>query len=77
MKHLSRILASAGASLFCLGASAQISVDKVDVQQDQVKFEDRMRSVEIGSDYFSPARYRAERAAIRKEIGRASCREIV
>ncbi len=67
MKHLSRILASAGASLFCLGASAQISVDKVDVQQDQVKFEDRMRSVEIGSDYFSPARYRAERAAIRKE----------
>ncbi len=67
MKHLSRVLASAGASLFCLGASAQISVDKVDVQQDQVKFEDRMRSVEIGSDYFSPARYRAERAAIRKE----------
>ncbi|WP_299219670.1 DUF3078 domain-containing protein [uncultured Alistipes sp.] len=67
MKHLSRILATAGASLFCLGASAQISVDKVDVPQDQMKFEDRMRSVEIGSDYFSPARYRAERAAIRKE----------
>lgn len=67
MKHLFRILAAAAATLACLGASAQISVDKVDVQEDQVKFEDRMRSVEIGSDYFSPARYRAERAAIRKE----------
>lgn len=67
MKHFSRILASAGALFFCLAASAQISVDKVDVSQDEVKFEDKMRSVEIGSDYFSPARYRAERAAIRKE----------
>ncbi|MDE7123571.1 MAG: DUF3078 domain-containing protein [Alistipes sp.] len=67
MKHLSRILASAGALFFCLAASAQISVDKVDVSQDEVKFEDKMRTVEIGSDYFSPARYRAERAAIRKE----------
>lgn len=67
MKHFSRILASAGALFFCLAASAQISVDKVDVSQDEVKFEDKMRTVEIGSDYFSPARYRAERAAIRKE----------
>ncbi len=67
MKHFSRILAAAGASLFCLAASAQISVDQVDVSQDEVKFEDKMRSVKIGSDYFSPARYRAERAAIRKE----------
>lgn len=67
MKHLFRILAAATATLACLGASAQISVDKVDVQEDQMKFEDRMRTTEVGSDYFSPARYRAERAAIRKE----------
>ncbi len=48
-------------------ASAQISIDEVDAPQESVKFNDRMKSTGVEVDYFSLARYRAERAAIRRE----------
>ena len=48
-------------------ASAQFSVDEVDVRQDEVAFHDPVRSIPVEVEYFNRARYRAERAAIRKE----------
>ena len=54
--------------LWTLGsASAQISIDEVDAPQESVKFSDRMKSTGVDVDYFSLARYRAERAAVRRE----------
>lgn len=47
--------------------SAQISIDNVEATPDKVKFRDEMKTHDIEANYFSRARYRAERAAIRKE----------
>ena len=48
-------------------ALAQISIDEVDAKEDKVTFEDKLKSTSVDVDYFSLARYKAERAAIRKE----------
>ena len=48
-------------------ASAQISVDEVDAGGRSVTFQDKLKSTPVDVDYFSRARYKAERAAIRKE----------
>lgn len=46
---------------------AQISIDEVNAQPEGVTFRDRVKSTPVDVDYFSLARYKAERAAIRKE----------
>ena len=48
-------------------ASAQFSIDEVDARQENVTFRDPVRSTPVDVAYFNRARYRAERAAIRKE----------
>ncbi len=48
-------------------ATAQISIDEATVRPDRVRFRDQMKSTNVDAEYFSRARYRAERAAIRKE----------
>ena len=48
-------------------AFAQISIDEVDAKEDKVTFQDKLKSTSVDVDYFSLARYKAERAAIRKE----------
>ena len=59
------LLAAAG---LAMPAAAQISVDEVEVRTDDVSFRDTLRTnSSVDADYFSLARYRAERAAIRKE----------
>ena len=48
-------------------ALAQISIYEVDAKEDKVTFEHKLKSTSVDVDYFSLARYKAERAAIRKE----------
>ncbi len=48
-------------------AAAQLSIDEVDASSQGVNFRDNMKSTAVDVDYFSLARYKAERAAIRKE----------
>ncbi|MFI3323766.1 MAG: DUF3078 domain-containing protein [Rikenellaceae bacterium] len=49
-------------------ASAQMTLDEMEpANQQQVRFRDSIRSSSLTNDYFSMARYRAERAEIRKE----------
>ena len=59
------------AGLFLLGsglrAAAQISIDEVRTEPQEVKFRDELKSTSVDVSYFSLARYKAERAAIRKE----------
>ncbi|MDE5707986.1 MAG: DUF3078 domain-containing protein [Alistipes sp.] len=50
-----------------LPAAAQFSIDEVDARQGDVRFRDPIKSTPVDVDYFNRARYRAERAAIRKE----------
>ena len=50
-----------------LPAAAQISIDEVNAEPSDVKFHDELKSTSVDVDYFSLARYKAERAAIRKE----------
>lgn len=47
-------------------AAAQITIDGVDVTE-KARFEGPLKATEASSPYFSEARYRAERAAIRRE----------
>ena len=50
-----------------LPAAAQITVDKLELTPDDVSFRDSVRRESVDPDYFSLARYKAERAAIRQE----------
>lgn len=65
MKRFYLILALLLAS--AVPAAAQISIDGVDARSEGVTFRDRVKSTSVDVDYFSLARYKAERAAIRKE----------
>lgn len=67
MKHLFPIFALAAFLLASVPASAQISIDEVNAEQQSVTFQDKLKSTPVDVDYFSLARYKAERAAIRKE----------
>lgn len=48
-------------------AAAQFSIDEVNARHSDVTFHDRVKPTAVDVDYFNLARYRAERAAIRKE----------
>ncbi len=48
------------------GAEAQISIDEVKAEQ-RAEFRDSVKTTSADTEYYSEARYRAERAAIRKE----------
>lgn len=50
-----------------LPAEAQISIDEVKAQEEDVSFRNDLKPTPVDVPYFSRARYRAERAAIRKE----------
>ena len=67
MKSIQALLAG----MFLLGsvlpAAAQISIDEVKAEPQDVKFRDKLKSTSVDVDYFSLARYKAERAAIRRE----------
>ena len=67
MKHLFPIFALAAFLLASVPASAQISIDEVNAEQQSVTFQDKLKSTPVDVDYFNLARYKAERAAIRKE----------
>ena len=67
MKKLYTILIVAAILVFALPATAQISVDQIDTKPDNVTFRDSLKDISVETDYFSLARYKAERAAIRKE----------
>ena len=67
MKHLFPIFALAAFLLASVPASAQISIDEVNAEQQSVTFQDKLKSTSVDVDYWNLARYKAERAAIRKE----------
>ena len=67
MKYFYLILALVPALLTGPFAAAQISIDEVDAKQDNVTFRDKLKSTAVDVDYFSLARYKAERAEIRKQ----------
>ena len=67
MKQLFPIFALAAFLLASVPASAQISIDEVNAEQQSVTFQDKLKSTSVDVDYFNLARYKAERAAIRKE----------
>jgi len=54
------------ALLAIVPASAQISIDEVKAGE-KAEFREEVKTSSVGAEYFSEARYRAERAAIRKE----------
>lgn len=67
MKRFYRIFLLFAALLAAGPAAAQFSVDEVEAPSDDVSFRDEMKSIPVSTEYFNRARYRAERAAIRKE----------
>ena len=67
MKHFFPIFAFAAFLVVSVPASAQISINEVNAEQQSVTFQDKLKSTPVDVDYFSLARYKAERAAIRKE----------
>ena len=65
MKKLLLSLALLGAAMH---VEAQFSVDHVEAHVDDVSFRDTLKTKEsVDAEYFNLARYKAERAAIRKE----------
>ena len=67
MKRLHTLLAALFLLASGLPAAAQISIDEVKAEPQDVKFRDELKSTSVDVDYFSLARYKAERAAIRRE----------
>ena len=67
MKPFYLILTLIPALLIGRTVSAHFSVDEGDAGEESVTFQDKLKSIPVDVDYFSRARYKAERAAIRKE----------
>lgn len=67
MKYFYPIIALFAALMAGSPALAQISIDEVDAKEDKVTFRDKLKSTSVDVDYFSLARYKAERAKIRKQ----------
>ena len=67
MKRLHTLLAALILLVSGLPAAAQTSIDEVKAEPQDVKFRDELKSTSVDVDYFSLARYKAERAAIRRE----------
>lgn len=65
MKYFYLVLVAALGSFAT--ATAQISVDDVGASENAASFVDKIKPVPVEVEFFNPARYRAERAAIRKE----------
>ncbi|MDE6070454.1 MAG: DUF3078 domain-containing protein, partial [Alistipes sp.] len=67
MNSFYRFAALAAALVVTVPASAQFSIDEVNARQENITFRDPVKTTSVDAEYFSRARYRAERAAIRKE----------
>lgn len=67
MAHVYRILLAGILLCTVLPTVAQITVDDVGEKEKEVTFKDKLKSTAVDVDYFSLARYRAERAQIRKD----------
>lgn len=67
MKHLICTIVALAALTMTDTATAQISIDKVEAKRENISFRDTMKQSSATTDYFSLARHKAERAAIRKE----------
>ncbi len=67
MKSFYLIAAFVPALAVSLPASAQFSIDEVNARQENITFKDNVKTTPVDAEYFNRARYRAERAAIRKE----------
>ena len=68
MKKTTRTLLVFAVSGLAMPVAAQITVDKMEVHAEDVSFRDTLKTKSsVDADYFSQARYKAERAAIRKE----------
>lgn len=67
MKYFSLFLPLFFTFAASLPAAAQITIDEVNAQQENVTFRDELKPIEVETEYFNPAKYRAERAAIRKQ----------
>ncbi len=65
MKHFYAFLLVA--AIMATPAAAQITIDEVDTKTKSPEFKDEMKSTDVDYSYFSLARYKAERAAIRKK----------
>ncbi len=69
MKRYIKALAMLGLALTLPATMwAQMTIDELEpTKQEDVKFQSSIKKSDLNNDYFSLARYRAERAAIRKE----------
>ncbi|MBQ2728286.1 MAG: DUF3078 domain-containing protein [Alistipes sp.] len=67
MKHLLCTIIALATLTMTHTATAQISIDKVEAKPEKISFRDTMKQSSASTDYFSLARHKAERAAIRKE----------
>lgn len=67
MKYFYLILLAISIVLPTLESQAQISIDEVQASEQQMTFKNELKSTSVSTDYFNLARYKAERAAIRKE----------
>lgn len=67
MKQFYRIILFLSLLSAALPAAAQISIDEVNAPSENVSFRDKLKSMPVETEYFNLARYKAERAAIRKE----------
>lgn len=67
MKYFYRFVALAAALAASLPTAAQITIDEVNARQENVTFKDELKPIVVETEYFNLARYKAERAAIRKE----------
>ena len=67
MKQFFRLFILLTMLMFGYSAVAQITIDEVETPKESVAFKDQLKLLPVETDYFSLARYKAERAAIRKE----------
>ena len=65
MKYFYLLAAAFAASVW--PAAAQITVDAVDAREEAVAFRNEIKSTPVETEFFNRAKYRAERAAIRRE----------
>lgn len=65
--RMKKILFCMIAALAASPAAAQFTIDQVKTEREKIALSDSIRRAEPQAEYFSRARYRAERAAIRKE----------
>ena len=67
MNRFYRLFLLAAAFAGAQAASAQITIDEVNAREEHISFKDELKSIDVQTEYFNLARYKAERAAIRKQ----------